>query len=71
LEKIDPSVAGLVLVAALMHASWNAVVKSDTDRLASFGLVMLAGCFFGIAMLPFVSTPSRIVALSVRIGRHP
>ena len=59
MEKIDPSVAGLVLVAALMHASWNAVVKSDTDRLASFGLVMLAGCFVGAAMLPFVSTPSR------------
>jgi drug/metabolite transporter (DMT)-like permease len=59
LEKIDPAVAGLVLVAALMHASWNAVVKSDTDRLASFGLVMLAGCFFGVAMLPFVATPSR------------
>ncbi len=59
MEKIDPSVAGLVLVAALMHASWNAVVKSDTDRLASFGLVMLAGCFFGVAMLPFVSLPAR------------
>ncbi len=59
MEKLDPTVAGLVLLAALMHASWNAVVKSDTDRLASFGLVMLAGCGFGLAMLPFVQTPGR------------
>ncbi len=58
LEKVDPSVAGLVLLAALMHASWNAVVKSDPDRLASFGLVMLAGCIFGVVMAPFVPMPA-------------
>jgi drug/metabolite transporter (DMT)-like permease len=57
LEKVDPSVAALVLLAALMHASWNAVIKSDPDRLASFGLVMLAGCFFGLVLAPFVPFP--------------
>lgn len=50
---LAPLVAGLVLLAALMHASWNAVVKSDTDRQTSLALVMLAGIPFGLALLPF------------------
>ena len=55
--KIDPTIAGLILISALIHAIWNAIVKSDTDRLMSFGLVMLAGSFIGAAALPFVETP--------------
>lgn len=58
MDKVDPAVAGLVLLAALMHASWNAVIKSDPDRLASFGLVMMAGCLFGLAAAPFVPLPA-------------
>lgn len=50
---LDPLVAGFVLLAALMHASWNAVVKSDTDRQTSLALVMLAGIPFGLVLLPF------------------
>jgi drug/metabolite transporter (DMT)-like permease len=57
LDKVDPSVAGLVLLAALMHASWNAIVKSDPDRLAAFALLMLFGGALGLAMIPFVGTP--------------
>ena len=35
---LDPLVIGLLLAAALMHATWNALLKSDTgDRLATFG----------------------------------
>ncbi len=56
--KIDPAVAALVLFAALMHASWNAIVKSDRDRLMSFGLVMLAGSLIAVPFLPFVAFPS-------------
>lgn len=56
--RLDPMVAGLVLLAALMHASWNAVVKSDSDRLVSFGLVMFSGTVLGLIALPFVAPPS-------------
>jgi drug/metabolite transporter (DMT)-like permease len=56
-DKLDPGVAALVLLAAVMHASWNAIVKSDSDRLASFALVMLVGGFLGLALAPFVGTP--------------
>lgn len=48
---LDPFVAGLVLMAALMHASWNALVKSETDRQTTLALVMLGGLPFGIVLL--------------------
>lgn len=55
--KIDATIAGLVLLSALIHASWNAIVKSDADRLLSFGLVMLVGAVMGLAAIPFTSAP--------------
>ncbi len=57
--QLDPTLAGLVLLAAFLHASWNAIVKSDRDRLASFGLVMLTGAVLGVAALPFAPSPDR------------
>jgi drug/metabolite transporter (DMT)-like permease len=54
---LDPLVIGLVLCAALMHATWNAIVKSDRDRLVSFGMVMGAGTVLGLAAAPFVPLP--------------
>jgi drug/metabolite transporter (DMT)-like permease len=49
---LDPLVIGLLLAAALMHATWNALLKSDTgDRLATFGIMMITG---SIVSLPFV-----------------
>lgn len=57
--RLDPALIALVLVAALFHASWNAIVKSDRDRLASFGLVMFAGSVLGLTALPFVPSPDR------------
>lgn len=55
--KLDLAVAGVVLLSALLHASWNAVVKSDADRLVSMGLVMIVGSLMGLAALPFVPMP--------------
>jgi drug/metabolite transporter (DMT)-like permease len=55
--KLDLTVAGLVLLSALLHASWNAVVKSDADRLLSFGVVMLTGTFVCLPLVPFTSFP--------------
>jgi drug/metabolite transporter (DMT)-like permease len=55
---LDPALVGLLLLAALMHASWNAIVKSDGDRLVSFGLVVLAGGIMAAAVAPFVPFPN-------------
>ncbi len=56
--RLDPTIVGLVLLAALMHASWNAVVKSDKDRLLSMGVVMVAGALWGAAIAPFLPWPN-------------
>ena len=52
---IDPLAIGLLLAAALMHASWNTMLKADrTDRLATFGVIMLTGSVLGGALVPFL-----------------
>ena len=55
--KLDLAIVVLILLSAVIHATWNAIVKSDSDRLMSFGLVMLVGTFIGLAALPFVEFP--------------
>ena len=36
---MPPEILAIVLIAALAHASWNALVKSDDDRLVTLGAV--------------------------------
>jgi drug/metabolite transporter (DMT)-like permease len=52
---VEPLIVGLLLLAALMHASWNAILKSDqSDRLATFGLIMTTGTMMGLCAVPFL-----------------
>jgi drug/metabolite transporter (DMT)-like permease len=38
-----------------MHATWNAILKSDqSDRLATFGVIMTTGTVMGLCIVPFV-----------------
>jgi drug/metabolite transporter (DMT)-like permease len=38
-----------------MHASWNAILKSDqSDRLATFGVIMTTGTVMGLCFVPFL-----------------
>ncbi|CAJ0708528.1 hypothetical protein R1479_00502 [Ralstonia mannitolilytica] len=46
---MTPAVIVLVLCAALLHASWNALLKSGTDRLRAITLMTLAS---GVAAVP-------------------
>ncbi|WP_079203533.1 EamA family transporter [Pseudomonas sp. CC6-YY-74] len=48
----------LVLISAFMHASWNAVVKSSSDRLSSMAMVDGVAFVVALALLPFVDLPS-------------
>lgn len=48
-----------VLVAALMHASWNLLVKLKLDRFLSLFLLQTLMGLMGIAMLVFFAWPSR------------
>src|SRR6185503_2590636 len=52
---VEPLVVALLLAAALMHATWNALLKADrSDRLATFGVIMTTGTLMGLAAVPFL-----------------
>jgi len=54
----DPYLIVLLLVAALSHASWNAVLKSSGDRLFTMTTVMGVGTLFYGPALFFVDFPT-------------
>src|SRR3954470_7888747 len=47
----------LVLLAALMHASWNAIAKSGTNKLLDITAMALAGGVMCALALPFLPVP--------------
>lgn len=49
----------LVLLAALLHASWNAVVRGSGDKLLSATLICIFMGLFALLFLPFFPLPSR------------
>src|SRR5690349_11667614 len=52
---VAPLVVALLLAAALMHATWNALLKADrSDRLATFGVIMTTGTAMGVLAVPFL-----------------
>lgn len=51
-------VGALVLATALLHASWNAVIKTSRDRLLTTATVMATGGLLGVGILPFVVLPN-------------
>lgn len=51
---LDPLVFALVLAAAVLHASWNALVKAGGDRLAVLALVNLSPAVVTVPALFFL-----------------
>jgi drug/metabolite transporter (DMT)-like permease len=51
-------VVAVVLFAALLHASWNAIVKSGKDTFLSTVLVSVGAALISLAVLPFVQAPA-------------
>jgi drug/metabolite transporter (DMT)-like permease len=56
---LDPAVTALVLLAAILHASWNAVTKSSSDRTLTFALVLGTSVVLGGIACCFVPIPAR------------
>ena len=54
---IETHVLLIVLFAAALHATWNALVKSAADKLVSMTAVVLGHAPFALLALPFVSLP--------------
>ncbi|MER5224743.1 DMT family transporter [Streptomyces flaveus] len=55
---MTPLVAAAVLLAAVTHASWNAIAHQITDKLVGFTLIAGGGTLIGLAMVPFVAFPA-------------
>ena len=49
---------GIVLCAAALHASWNAIIKSGGDKSADTALVTLAGAVLALPALCWVGLPA-------------
>ncbi|MCX4906230.1 DMT family transporter [Streptomyces sp. NBC_00878] len=55
---MTPLVTAAVLLAAVTHASWNAIAHQITDKLVGFTLIAGGGMLIGLAMVPFVPFPA-------------
>lgn len=51
-------VVAVVLFAALLHASWNAIVKSGKDTFLTTVLVSVGAALISLAVLPFIAAPA-------------
>src|SRR6187549_627069 len=49
---------GLVILSALAHPAWNAIVKSSADRVMAMVAIRCVGLVLGLAVLPFVDWPA-------------
>ncbi len=49
----------IVLVAAMLHAFWNALIKASGDRAVSLGMVAMAHAIFGAVVVTQVPLPAR------------
>ncbi len=56
--SLDPTVLLLVLLAAVLHATWNAFVKSGEDKLVLLALVIFTGSVPAFFLLPFLPLPA-------------
>lgn len=52
---MTPLVTAAVLLAAVTHASWNAIAHRITDKLVEFTLIAGGGVLIGLALMPFVA----------------
>ena len=50
-------ITALILLSAVLHASWNAFVKSDEDRETSMAWIMGFGGLASLVVIPFIAFP--------------
>jgi phosphonate utilization associated putative membrane protein len=55
---IPAPVVAAVLVAALLHAAWNALIKSSGDKELDTALIHTLGCAIGVPMLLLTGLPA-------------
>ncbi len=58
MQSIPGNVLLIVLAGAFLHASWNALVKSDGDKFLNAVLIMLFAALIAGSVLPFLDQPA-------------
>jgi len=58
-ETLSWTVVGAVLFGALLHASWNALIRSGSDKALDTALIHVLGCFVGAVLVLIVGLPKR------------
>jgi phosphonate utilization associated putative membrane protein len=53
------TIVAAVLFAALLHASWNALIKSGQDKALDTALIHILGCGVGVVLVALVGLPRR------------
>ncbi len=54
-------IIGAVLVGALLHASWNALIKSGNDKALDTAFIHVLGCGIGAILVAFAGLPRAAV----------
>ncbi len=54
---MSPTILALVLLAAALHAGWNALIKINGDRLVAMAILAGSTALITSVMLPFVAVP--------------
>jgi drug/metabolite transporter (DMT)-like permease len=57
-ERVSPAAFAIVLFAAALHASWNAIVKGGGDKLLTTLLVTTAAALIAVITLPLLRQPN-------------
>ncbi|HWK43671.1 MAG TPA: DMT family transporter [Stellaceae bacterium] len=55
---MSPTVVGLLLLAAMLHATWNAVLRSGADRLWSITVMSVATTVLALPCILFLPLPA-------------
>jgi phosphonate utilization associated putative membrane protein len=69
-------IVAAVLVAALLHASWNALIKSGSDKALDMALIHVLGCGVGLVLVLAVGLPKPEVlpwlaaSLTIHVGYY-
>ena len=70
------TIVGAVLFAALLHASWNALIKSGTDKALDTALIHILGCGVGVVLVAVFGLPRReawpwlAASMTIHIGYY-
>lgn len=54
---MSTEITAVVLLAAVLHAGWNTLIKVSGDRVAAMAVITLAGSLLSMLFLPFVEAP--------------